>query len=110
MASGNKATNKRELNLRPLNTRNQKERKEIAKMGAEASNKKQKEKKLLKDSLLLLLETDRGQEMMCTALLERAKTGDTKAFEVIRDTIGQKPIDKSEFSGKIELPNITITK
>ena len=110
MASGNKATDKRKNNLKSLADRPQRERNEIARKGAEASNKVQKEKKLLKDSLLLLLETDRGQEMMCTALLERAKTGDTKAFEVIRDTIGQKPIDKSEFSGKIELPSITITK
>ena len=28
------------------------------------------------------------------ALIEKAQSGDTKAFEVIRDTIGEKPVDK----------------
>jgi hypothetical protein len=28
------------------------------------------------------------------ALIEKAMSGDTKAFEVIRDTIGEKPVDK----------------
>jgi hypothetical protein len=90
---------KREKNLKPLNTRSEKERKEIAKMGADASNKKQKEKKLLKDTLLALLETNDGQDQICTALFGRARRGDIRAFEVIRDTVGQKPIDKTELTG-----------
>jgi hypothetical protein len=40
------------------------------------------------------------------ALIEKALQGDTKAFEVIRDTIGQKPKENIDLnSGKI---NITI--
>lgn len=108
MPSGKNATTKAIDNLKPVRTKT--EARERGKNGGKASGEARREKKLLKDSLLLLLETGRGQELMCTALLEKAKTGDTKAFEVIRDTIGQKPIDKTELSGKIELPNIVITK
>lgn len=89
-------------NLKPLNTRTQDERREIAKKGAEASNKKQAEKKLLRDSLLELLAlTDEvtgltNQERLIKALYEKATTGDVQAFNSLRDTIGQKPVEKSE--------------
>ena len=33
---------------------------------------------------------------MTLALLKKAKSGDTKAYEVVRDTLGQKPTDKLE--------------
>ena len=81
-------------NLIPQNKRSKKERSRIAKMGAEASNKAQRERKELKESLLMLLDSGNGQDNLCTALFEKALTGDVKAFEVIRDTIGQKPVEK----------------
>lgn len=36
------------------------------------------------------------QEAIGCAIIEKAMRGDTKAFELIRDTIGQKPQDKKE--------------
>jgi len=88
-----------EKNLRPLNTRPQRERKEIAKMGAKASNRVQKNKKLLREAAEVLLATsaDKGVKAMlksykiaandCTyamavvvAQLKKAIAGDTKAF------------------------------
>jgi len=33
-------------------------------------------------------------DVMAGAMIVKASYGDTKAFEVIRDTIGQKPVDK----------------
>ena len=35
---------------------------------------------------------------MSLALIQKALSGDPKAFEVVRDTIGQKPIDKMQVS------------
>lgn len=35
-----------------------------------------------------------GTEILAMAMLEKAKMGDTKAFELIRDTVGEKPIEK----------------
>lgn len=85
-----------EENLINLRDRTPEERKEIARKGAEATNKLLKERKTLKEELLLLLSQDNFQERISLALLEKATTGDTKAYEVIRDTVGEKPVDKVE--------------
>lgn len=68
-----------------------------------------RKKKLLKEELEILLEMmDKNghttQEKICFALIKKASEGDTKAFEVIRDTTGQKPIDKQEVA---QVPVIT---
>lgn len=89
-------------NLRPLNTRTQKERKEIARMGAIASNKKQAERKTLREELLLLLQEADNQKNISVAMLKQAMNGSVKAFEVIRDTIGEKPVEEIKHSGSIE--------
>ena len=57
-----------------------------------------RKKRLLKEELEILLEIidkdgHTNQEKISMALLQKASKGDTKAFEVIRDTIGQKPIE-----------------
>lgn len=83
-------------NLKPLNRRTKEEQKEIASKGGKASAEARREKKLLRDELCALLETDDGQKRMCVALLRQAQRGNTKAFEVIRDTIGEKPVEKTE--------------
>lgn len=82
-----------ESNLKKLSTR---EAREIGKKGGKASAKARQERKALKDELLLLLSNGDTQKKVSLALIERAKNGNTKAFEVIRDTIGEKPIDKVE--------------
>lgn len=80
-----------EENLVNLKDRSQRERKEIARKGAIASNKKQAARKTLKEELLLLLSQGNTQEKISLSLIQEALTGNTKAFEVIRDTIGEKP-------------------
>lgn len=69
---------------------------ERARKGGLASAAARKEKKTLKMELEALLEImdekgDSVQKKMSFALIKKAVKGDTKAFEVIRDTIGQKP-------------------
>ncbi len=83
-----------EKNLIPLNRRTQRERKEIATKGAKATNKKKAERKTLREELLLLLAKGNTQNRLSLALIEKALTGDTKAYEVIRDTIGEKPVEQ----------------
>ena len=51
-------------------------------------------RKTLKEELLLLLSQNNTQEKMSLSLITKALNGDTKAFEIIRDTIGEKPVDK----------------
>ncbi len=95
--------------LIPLNQRTIEEQKKIATAGGKASGKARRNKAILKDCLNILLEKKymdektgkkiTGAELLSVDLFTRAlEEFDTakkaKAFEVIRDTSGQKPIDK----------------
>ena len=62
--------------------------------GGIASGEARRKRKTLKEELLLILSEGETQQSVTLALIEKAMSGDTKAFEVIRDTIGEKPVDK----------------
>lgn len=67
---------------------------EIARKGGIKSGEVRRENKLIKDRILERMgESD--WDTMIDKLIERA-TEDTKSFEVLRDTIGQKPKDQME--------------
>lgn len=77
--------------------------KEISSRGGKASGEARRRKKTLRDELeFLLSEVKEGangekhsvQYGITTALIKEALMGNTKAFEIIRDTIGEKPVDK----------------
>lgn len=84
-----------EQNLINLKQRSAEERKEIARKGAEATNKLRAERKTLRQELIFILEAENAgqtnREKMSVALFNEALKGNTKAFEIIRDTIGEKP-------------------
>lgn len=96
-----------EQNLIPMNKRTPRERKEIARKGAIASNKAQAARKTLKEELLALLEDGNTQKKISVALIQQAKKGNTKAYEIIRDSIGEKPIDRVQAEVNSDI-NITI--
>lgn len=66
--------------------------KELNKLSQESRARR----KALKDELLMLLSKGQTQEHMSLALIQKALDGDVKAFEVIRDTIGEKPVERQE--------------
>lgn len=73
----------------------------IRKKGREASAKIRAERKTLKEELKALLSVaDKNgvteNTKISIALIKKAVGGDVKAFEVIRDTIGEKPVDRQE--------------
>ena len=80
--------------------------KECGHNGGTASGEAKRKKKLLKDCLNELLAseiTDKngvtrtGSEAAAVTLWNKfMKTGDPRIFEVIRDTAGEKPVDKVE--------------
>jgi hypothetical protein len=78
-------------NLRPFNERTESERREIARQGGLASGRSRQARKLLKDQLLFSLGNSNIQNMICDNLISKAIQGDIRAFEVIRDTIGENP-------------------
>lgn len=96
-------------NLRAPTTSEARER---GKKGGKASGKARRRRKELKEVLELALsqpsEIVEGKDnytAMCAALINKALQGDTKAFEVIRDTIGQKPTEQvqTDLTAKIEV-------
>lgn len=70
--------------------------KEKMRKGGIKSGEVRRKRKSLKETLLLLLEEGNTQNDITLALIEKAKSGDVKAYESIRDTIGEKPTDKME--------------
>lgn len=81
-----------EQNLKPLTTS---KAREIGKKGGKRSAEIRKEKKILRDLLEEALEkkTETGNKYIdiTIALIKEAEKGNVKAYETIRDTLGQKP-------------------
>ena len=83
-------------NLIPLTMRPPEEAAAIRRRGAEAANAARAERKTLAEELTALLSSPDVQKRMCTALVKAAEDGNTSAFALIRDTIGEKPTEKAE--------------
>lgn len=99
--------NKGVENLIPTNQRSKEEARELGRKGGIASGKARRERKTLKEELIMLLEDDDNNLKISVALLKRALDGDISAFTTIRDTIGEKPTDRIEADVNSEV-NITI--
>lgn len=76
---------------------------EEASKGGKKSAEVRRQKRDLRRALEILLERDfkdksgnkvSGAEAITAKLFERAMKGDVRAFETLRDTVGQKPVDK----------------
>lgn len=91
-----------EQNLIPLNKRPKSEQREIAKKGGKARGKQRREQKTLKEELLLLLSEGDTQKQISLAVIQKALKGDLKAFEVIRDTTGQRCVEKVEITQTVD--------
>lgn len=97
------------INGQPLPFGNQwetsEEAREAGKKGGKRSGEVRRARKTLREELLALLSQDiktedggkvNTQVAMSTSIIKEALDGNTKAFEIIRDTIGEKPVDKVE--------------
>ena len=87
-----------EENLIPMNQRSESEVRDLGKKGGIASGEARREKKMLKelleDALSKGTETDNEYVNITLALIREANKGNVKAYEVIRDTLGQKPVEE----------------
>lgn len=78
-----------------------KEAREKGAKGGKRSGEVRREKKLFQQAVLAALDAkgENGNTVlvdMIAAQVKKALNGDTRAFEVIRDTSGEKPADKVE--------------
>lgn len=90
-----------EKNLRPI--RSEDEAKEKGRKGGIASGEARRQKKTLREAMQILMDSDltgkdgkamSGAEAMAARAFQAALKGDWKAWELVRDTAGQKPVDK----------------
>lgn len=89
-----------EQNLRPCEYKLSQDE---AKRGGKASGEARRAKRDLRKALEMLLEKEykdkagnaiTGTEAITAKLFEQAMKGNIKAFETLRDTVGQKPVEK----------------
>lgn len=95
-----------EQNLKPNSERSPKEVRENGAKGGIKSGEVRRRKRDLKLAMQALLEADvkdkrtgevmSGAEAIALAQYRKAMKGDAKAFELVRDTSGQKPVEKVE--------------
>lgn len=93
-----------EQNLIPTTKRSKDEARENSRKGGIASGEARRRKRDLRRALEALLDKNMGEnedgeevsgaEALALKQFEKALKGDTRAFEVIRDTAGQKPVEK----------------
>ena len=89
-------------NLVDLRDRTTEEQRKIAIQGGKASGEARRKKRDIRLALEALLEKDyqangetlSGAEYIAVKQMEKAIEGDTRAFEVIRDSAGQKPVER----------------
>ena len=85
-----------ERNLNPVRSEN--EAREKGKKGGIASGEARRKKKTIRETLEMMLsgkmpDGATRQDAIVVALLEIALSGDVRAFEAIRDSIGEKPVN-----------------
>lgn len=94
-----------EQNLKPFDQLTENEQRAIRSKGGKASGEARRARKTLREELLALLSQDiksddgkvvNTQVAMSVALITEALGGNVKAFATVRDTIGEKPVDKVE--------------
>lgn len=94
-----------EKNLVPISNRSSSEAREMGRKGGIASGKSRRFKK----AIMEWLESEDAAtgltnlEAAVAGVGGRAKAGDPKALEVLRDTIGEKPVDEVAASGDITI-------
>ena len=103
------AARKGSENLKPASSRSKDEARKLGSMGGKKSGEARRRKKTMRELLEIAMERQQGDkttaEAITVALLEKALSGDVKAYEVVRDTLGENPKVKldNQISGGLEI-------
>lgn len=100
--------------IRTVNNKNLKrlspsEARENGRKGGLASVKARRERKTMRELLLLALETENesgetNAESIVASMIRAARGGDVRAFVEIRDTIGEKPTNTVDMTTREDVP------
>lgn len=101
-----------EKNLKPVSKRTKSEARELSKKGGIASGQSRRMKKTFKELLKIALEMKSptgktNAEEIVASMIRKAQDGDVKAFEAVRDTIGEKPKDEIDVTTQEQIPEGT---
>lgn len=96
-------------NLIPQSKRTKKEQREIAKKGGKASGEARAFYKSLNEDLKERCTPERLAKIN-EKVLAMAERGNLKAYELVRDGLGEKPNDKVELSGTVTNPMAGLTE
>lgn len=111
-------------NLKPFGTLTEEEQRNKSRKGGKASVEKRRQNKTFKEIINKFLDGRLEQEELKQQMLnfgfadeeisnksavvfslwKEAIKGNTKAIEILRDTIGEKPVEKQEIKGEINNP------
>lgn len=90
-------------NLTPFDKMEPEKKKAVQSKGGKAGAVSKRKRKAFKEALILALSTIADEETKQTiqdkgveALMAKFMAGDPKVFEIVRDTIGEKPTEKQE--------------
>ena len=90
-------------NLTPFDKMEPKKKKAVQSKGGKAGAESKRKRKAFKEALLLALTTVADEETKQTvqdkgieAIMAKFMAGDPKVFEIVRDTVGEKPTEKQE--------------
>ena len=97
-----------EQNLRTPDTNTAREmQKKSIKKRSENIKKRKLLRECLEELLKMVFETEdgtmSGSELAASALAKKAFAGDVKAFETLRDTVGEKPIENVQMKTDINI-------
>lgn len=100
------------LNPQNLKRFSSEEARRNGKKGAEKSAQKRRERKTFKELLKIALEMKSptgktNAEEIVASMIRKAQDGDVKAFEAVRDTIGEKPKDEIDVTTQEQIPEGT---
>lgn len=107
-------TEKQLANLKSNFERTPKERRELARKAGKKSGESRGIAKVFKELLNEQLSQENPdkktiKELIVNKLIKLALNGNLKAIEMVRDTIGEKPTDKIETSGNIQIQKVFVT-
>lgn len=100
------------LNPQNLKRLSSEEARRNGKKGGVKSAQKRRERKTFKELLKIALEMKSptgktNAEEIVASMIRKAQDGDVKAFEAVRDTIGEKPKDEIDVTTQEQIPEGT---
>lgn len=102
-------TEKQLANLRPFSKQTESEAREFGKKAGIKSGESRRFLKAFKEAFEKMNDKEGIVQELCIAAFKEAKKGNVRAMEFVRDTMGQKPADKIETTGQVQVKKVFVT-